>query len=286
MKTPSSEKNRQQRACYAWHLRPPFRGTFDALHWWKGSGVSGFNRFAAVYELARRHPEIGEVKRTWLHAKWYGQELRCTEPSLRNLAQARIDLGQKPEAVICLSLIGLKPWPRLTTWERNLWMSSARNIEGVDCRQDSECCYILPSSPFDITMWERNLGPDRRIKDLFEGLSPGDKGSQITASLNPAEFTVAQYAVNAFRQGLMLIAVAPDLPKEKARDLLVKTFANEQKNLGKTPGRGTFSAEWLDLIAEFEKDETESNGAKSPIFDRYKTVMDSINFAKGQQNPW
>jgi hypothetical protein len=103
-KTASSKETWQaMRARYTWHLRPPFDQEFNRSHWWKGD--SKIHPVAALYELARRHPRVGELRRTLRHSGWYGQELR--EPLVGTAKQkmaslAYDDLGREPAAIHCL----------------------------------------------------------------------------------------------------------------------------------------------------------------------------------------
>ena len=68
---------------YTWHLRALFKGKFDQSHWWNEENKSAVSPIAAVYELARRHPRIGDLRTRLNQAKWHGMELRGSLSSCR-----------------------------------------------------------------------------------------------------------------------------------------------------------------------------------------------------------
>src|SRR5476651_2018375 len=63
------------RLAYTWHLRPPFNELFCADHWWESAPSAKVDSVAALYELARRHPRIGELRQKHLNEFWHGREL-------------------------------------------------------------------------------------------------------------------------------------------------------------------------------------------------------------------
>jgi hypothetical protein len=50
------------RARCTWHLHPPFDRTFDRSRWWTGPDApKEIDPDAALYELVRRHPRVGQA---------------------------------------------------------------------------------------------------------------------------------------------------------------------------------------------------------------------------------
>src|ERR1041385_532346 len=180
----SKEKWQAERARYAWHMRPPFRNTFDRSHWWRNQ--SDVDSIAALYELARRHPRVGELRLRFRRASWYGQESRdpLVGAAEREMAsQACHDLGKEPDAIHCLCLIGLKSWPALGSRNQEFWEMSAGRLKGVDCRHDIErCASVTREGLADILirrMVSLNLG-----KGAFQfWVEPGRKNM----SVNPVD---------------------------------------------------------------------------------------------------
>src|SRR5687768_5870397 len=106
-------KSPSVRQKYAWYLKPPFDEEFERTRWWNSETD---NPIGALYELARRHPLIGELRSKYRSQICHGQELRPREHGSREeeiISQASDDLGQNPRAVHCLCLIGLKAWSNL-----------------------------------------------------------------------------------------------------------------------------------------------------------------------------
>ena len=142
----TKEKWQAVRQNYTWHLHSPFKDEFDRSHWWEGRPESEIEPVAALYELARRHPRVGEVRRTFRRSGWYGQELRepLSEDAAAEMSSLAFDdVGREPKAIHCLCLIGLLPWPKLSWRSKDYWKMSAGKMKGVDCRDDIEKCQSI-----------------------------------------------------------------------------------------------------------------------------------------------
>lgn len=262
---------------YTWHLRPPFKDEFDLSHWWNNE--QQIKPVAALYELARRHPLVGEPRLRVRDTSWYKAQT-CDRPlSGPVLRQALVDLKQKSEALRCLCLIGSKPWPLLSEKDQRLWSSAARKMKGVDCRSVRESCYRLPSSNLEIAMWPSDP-PTHGLQILDDCIAPGPQGKRLRFSDDPLEAEIARHAIGAHRQGYILIAVASDLTAEKAAPALVETY-REHPDLypqGKS-GQRAYWKKWLLRILAFENAETNrAQKAKSQVFNLYRIALEGLFF--------
>ena len=91
------------------------------------------------------------------------------------------------------------------------------------------------------------------------------------------EATIKAAAVKAFRNGYLLMAVAPDIATDNAESLMAKEFRQYRANKGISKPRARW-VDWLQLISDFEDSECRLGGAKSELFTRYRRIMDDIKF--------
>jgi hypothetical protein len=302
------------RARYTWHLRPPFDQEFDRSHWWKNEPQIDPAPAAALYELARRHPRVGELRSRLHHAGWYGQELRAPlvgAAKERMASHAFDDLGQEPEALHCLCLIGLKTWPTLGWRYQEYWMASAGNIKGVDCRDDLERCYSVtdaamcdvilqrgralkvPRKAFQAWVSPSSIGPGESevvpvdIKAFQRSVEIiGKHLCETPISAAEIEPAIAEVAVGAEHQGHWIIAVASDLAQDEAELLMGKVYREHRLRREEALGAGKQRPrpkQWLKLISEFENAETSSGGTNASGFNPYRAIMDSIRFGSSQE---
>ncbi len=304
LKTAPKRNTRQAiRARYKWYLQPPFENTFDHSHWWKGLPDSEISSVAALYELARRDPLVGEMRTKFSHASWYGQELRAPlvgDAKERMASKAFDDLGQQPKAIHCLCLIGLKSWSKLDWRNQEYWEMSAGKMKGVDCRHDIERCN-------SITLMARSEIIIQRMRSLklgkpaFQFRVGAGKNNDYVAPVHPQahkeaidllskhliqkpikpvemEKAIARTAIAAHRKGDLLISVAPDLTVDEAIILLEREYRGHQKLTQSIKQRASFSKNWLDLISEFEDAEAAHEKVRSQVFVRYRRAMDGIRF--------
>jgi hypothetical protein len=254
------------RARYTWHLRPPFNKAFDHSHWCKGKPEP--EPAAALYELARRHPLAGNQ-----HRESPGQP--GSAPSVDS------------EALDLLAMDGLKAWPQLTPDTQEMWVDSAGNMKGVDCRDPNEQCYPICL-----------LAPSRlQVRRLCEIAKRPEVKGMTSAELyqfaaqdlikhplpvEEVEAAVARMAVEAYRKGHCLLAVALDLPADKAAALMAENYRHLPR-LNRNRKQRARSENWLALIAEFEDAETTiAGGVKSQSFVRYRRAMDGLRFPPKQ----
>lgn len=289
---------------YTWQLQPPFSTLFDGQPWWLARGRTPVDPVAALYELARRLPRVGELRRKYVGASWHGQELRprLDGGAKRRLADAAFaDLGRQPAAIHCLCLIGLRSWPELDLKYQEYWEMSAGKLKGVDCRDHLGQCQALVSNGFTDLLLHRM----RRLKLpkgalRFRVKAKRGGGPRAIAAENPnlaaaareriaAEFRrnrpkaqelenlVAGKARSAFRSGEFIFAVAPDMAHERAVEAFAAAYRREQKQAGLEPQRARWS-DWLPAVAQFERDERRRGGSKATAFTRYRRILDGIDF--------
>jgi hypothetical protein len=242
-----------EREPYTWHLRPPFEDEFDRSQWWKNEPF--IDPVAAVYELTRRHPLVGSVRQleNWSPFKGFNQ--------------------------VWASLIfGLKAWPNLDSNEQSFWSSYAGNMKGIDCRDSTERCYSIQDSVSTQLALKRaftkkelkHMTIDKLDSPLWKEMA---KHPPSTVEM---ESEIKRLSVTAYRNGFMLMAIAPDLHKKNAAKLMKKEYkqhliaTQEHKQRLKKPKN------WLALISEFEDAVIGPNGAKSPLFNRYRHMINSI----------
>ena len=289
---------------YTWHLREPFSGEFDKTHWWEAKGATEVSSIAAIYELARRHPKIGQLRSKLRNAKWYAQELRAplseaAEQTMLNLSSD--DLGKEPNAVHCLCLIGLKSWPALNWRYKDFWEASVGKIKGVDCRDDSSRCTSVPSLVLTEILLQRAVAmkPARNALQ-FRVSNSRTGGGTVVESVYPdaqenfnrrlvkdlknnpiskkeIESGIAKRAIDAHREGKFLFAIVPDLTYAESSDLLSKRYAEEQKIHRHQKQRARWN-DWLPLIKAFENEELSTRRMKSSVFTKYRRILDSISF--------
>ena len=298
--TSAKQKWQTERAPYTWHLNPPFAQEFDRQHWWKG--LQETDPVAALYELARRHPRIGELRTRFRHASWYGLELRALSGLGRSrmLSFAGEYLKQEPEVISCLCQIGLKSWPMLGEDEIKFWRRSAGNIKGVECRtkyaefhsitEDARmCCFLkrwtsMPQGKDHDEFWSL-LQEISRIRKNGGSIDqpPAVKFLQKLNKLiteNPVsdaemEASVANFAIKAHRDGKLVFAIAPDLKQDRAEGLLAEQYREDLKRLPRNNKRSR-TENWLPLIAVFEDDSIKGGIVKTDVFLRYRRVIDRI----------
>jgi hypothetical protein len=161
-----------------------------------------------------------------------------------------------PPAIVCLAQIGLKPWPKLSAGEKNLWKTFAGALKGVDCRNDEEKCFSVN--------WQGDCDPLRQVMRMKSGETP--------LPPHALDGGIGERAIAAYHQGYVLIAVAPDLAQEEAKRLLAEGAGKNRARHGN----------WLDLIAEFEQDAATKYRAKAEVFKRYRRAVEGVDFNAGR----
>jgi hypothetical protein len=289
-KASSAKKNwLAGRRKYTWHLRPPFKDKFDHSHWWTGKPQSEIEPEAALYELARRHPLVRE--------KWLRNFAAATH-SRRGVAiwipSMSMDWTEKiirppyndfscPQSLYWTCLTGLQSWAKLTYTERGNWRCSVGILKGLDFRWEELKCRSITL----LADWKIRDQREAKLGDKVKGVKRGQEiGRIINADLaaNPPTIeewndAIAYWAVKAYRQGYVLLAVAPDLTPDKAASVMKKAY---REHLCFYPPANSVQRarpeQWLPLIEEFEDDETSPSKAKSQVFARYRRALAEIRF--------
>jgi len=249
MKAKSPNESWQSiRGRYTWHLR---QKTFDRSHWWPAK-PAGVDPVAALYELARRHPSVG---------------LRMTRPW---------DGETMPAAVICLCDIGLKSWPKLTLGQKAVWKGCAGNLKGIDCRTDEEKCYDIAwqdeGEPLNQVVVSRKHKTQKRKK--FTVAKIGFTAAEIEAG-------IARRAIEAYRQGHVLLAIAPGIAQDEAAALLAGKYRERRQFDKAAHGAGKQRVrpkDWLRLVAQFDEVAASSGGVNSRGFNSYRKAIDGLCF--------
>jgi hypothetical protein len=298
--SPEAEIWSDPRKRYAWHVLPPVKGKFDSTHWWVGKSTP--EPHAALYELARRHPEVylALLRRDSDRVAEYKEEYDRLNQSkvpleamvlLMGMVNAFADSGGYSKAVAFLVLFGLKSWPKLSETEQDQWKFSAGFIKGVDCRPEGERCYSLQEtlvraaqlSPL-VKALGALAGPQQGMaREALGPRGPRPKNHEMKLSTGAAitgdmESFIAQEAIRAYRSGHILIASSPDLGYDEAERLLVKTFRNSQQLLsGPAQKKRARFEDWLPLIAGVEPSDP-AVAVRSAAFNHYRRAIDGLQF--------
>jgi len=122
--------------------------------------VKKLDPVVALYELARRHPRIGQLRTKFLKSYWHGRELDAALTGAREqklISTAFNDVGHEPAPVHCLCIIGLKAWPQLEQRNQEFWQDTAGKLKGVDCRDSTLQCAALISNSFSTLFIDRMM---------------------------------------------------------------------------------------------------------------------------------
>ena len=281
---------------YTWHLRPPFKAKFDRAHWWNGQ--KEIEPAAALYELARRHPLVREK---WLKAiaviksnrrafpvplgvPFFGggkfSNIILDEHWFSNNTQS----GSVPHSLYWTCLFGLKSWAQLDYTDRSNWKFCVGQLKGLDFRDEElQCRSINKLADWKISDQREAVLGDK-VKGVRRGLEMG-KILNANRAANPPtaeewEAAIAYRAVEAHRQGYLLLAVAPDLQSDYAASLMQKVYGSAKRKFASPKQRARWK-DWLPLIAKFENEELlrDKKIKKSQAFIRYRRALDGIHFA-------
>lgn len=246
---------------YTWHLYPPFDAEFDSSHWWEKQPTN--DPIAALYELSRRHPIVAETELERI-------PLPGSEPSipLPSIFDVRPSLRWTCR-------LGMKSWVRLTKKEQSQWKSAVGQLKGLDFRPKESLCVDVTRLAHLAILHSR--ASDRSGTELT---GFGWCGIFSEATDGEWETAIARQAVEAYRKGYVILGVAPDLKRDKAESVILKTYREHSKLYTSShPGKRARWQDWLPLISEFENDEIRHKKAKSQVFNRYRRLLDSIHFA-------
>ncbi len=278
---------------YTWHLRSPFKEKFDHSHWWEGPFE--IQPIAALYELARRHPLVGE---RWLAGATVLESNSNTLPGFIHAMtdktmRASTDARPVPYSLQSTCLLGLHSWAQLDYTARKNWARSSNGMKGLDFRTDfSQCQSITRLAHWDIIAERKEaLRKNGKLIQL-PSTSPNKKQEAAEKKnlttlhkhlvANPPtaeewESAIAYRAVEAYRQGSLLLAVAPDLKAKTAAEVMGKVYGSTRRSYARPKQRARWQ-NWLPLIAAFENAEKSPQGAYAQDFVHYRRVLDAIRF--------
>jgi hypothetical protein len=257
--TSSKKKWQAVQTRYTWHLHPPFNNKFDHSQWWSGQVKP--EPEAALYELARRHPLVNEIP---------PKEIPLPGVQLPTLPSF---LEPKPSLRLTQHL-GMKSWPKLTASERRNWKSSIGMMKGFDFRP-IESLSIDITRQADLTIGQQRNAQIVLAKNI-KGYC-GFWGLYAEPTDREWEAAISQCAVEAHRQGYVLIAVMPNLATGKAGTAIVKQYREHHRLYPHPqPAQRARWQDWLTIISVFEK--MISGKWDSQIFARYRRVLDDIRF--------
>lgn len=266
MKTSRPKDSWQARlSYYTWHLRPPYDEQFDRTHWWKGkhptkqqdvprpsfvfapaqlsdAGDSDWHGVSALYELARRLPLVGELRR-----KMDSRDGSYLLPNAPHF-----------EAVQFLLRHGLKSWPKLTRHEQAKWQSSIGQMRGVEGREDAMLCQEVTHSSFPSTSGGTAKERAKNIaRNAVAAYRSGFRLFAVAQDLSADKAAALMRQQYAQPRGLLTPPQKPKQPKERAR------YEN-----------------WLPIISEFETGQAEPKGAGSAVFTRYRRTLERLPFPR------
>ena len=202
-----------------------------------------------------------------------------------------------PSSLYWTCLVGLKSWAKLDYVERKNWQSNVGNLKGLDCRWEELQCRSINQLAHWKIIDEReaalrkkgqiNDNPHEQPDDEWEA----NRKKNLSVlhndlAVNPPtaeewEAAIGNRAVEAYRQGYTLLAVAPDLKADRAASVMAKTYHDCLRfyRPSQHKKRARFEG-WLFIISEFENDEANlKKKAKSQVFVRYRRALDGIQFA-------
>jgi hypothetical protein len=261
--TPSKRNWQAMRARYTWHLDSPFDKKFDHSHWWNGQAE--VEPEAALYELARRHPLVNETPPEKISLPG------VSAPTLPSFLEPRPSLRLTQR-------LGMKSWPKLTALERRNWKSSIGRMKGFDLRPKEARCMNITKAAHSAIMQQRQDALRTGAEYVKELCGLGWLGSFTNPTDHEWEMAIVQQAIEAHRQGKILLAVAPNLTADKVNSETSQIYREFSKLSPSTqPLQRARRADWLPIISEFE-DMVMANGKWSQIFARYRRVLDGIRF--------
>jgi hypothetical protein len=205
--------------------------------------------------------------------------LRLPPLSQRSAAERLSPLGRsilEPKLSLRYTIrYGFKSWPKLTGSEQTEWKSSLRNLKGFDFRPEQSRCHNLTSFALSSIYEHREHGP---MASLPFGL-----GGPGWLHWNPTDDewkeAIAEAAVQAHREGYVLLAVAPDLAPDKLRSAVAKNYRNHLRLYPPAkPVQRARVEQWLPLIADFEDAEAGRQKQTRQQFIRFRRALEGLSF--------
>ena len=210
----------------------------------------------ALYEISRRHPIVFVIQ---------------INPKLLDA------LPRSPLLEILVSF-AMKSWPKLSAPEQETWRFMAGSIKGVDARTDSERCRSVEDEAVGNIQMKRAFTDKKYKKMRTEKVSRlvGEDMRRSPPLRKEIEAEIKREALFAYRQGDLLIAVAPDLASSDAERLMLKIWNQQRTEHGIHKQRARWQ-EWLSLITRFENEVT-SSSAYPPSITLYRRIFVGLPF--------
>ena len=185
-----------------------------------------------------------------------------------------------PSSLYWTCLLGLKSWAKLDHSDRKNWEFAAGSMKGLDLRdEETQCRSITQDADCEIRSQRRNA-----LGEKVKGLKSEEIGAIVNKDLdvNPVtpeewEAAIAHRAIEAYRQGYLLLAVVPDLHSDKAASLMARLYGLAQRKYAGPKQRARWEG-WLPLVAAFEEAEITRSKQNSQEFVHYRRAIDGIRF--------
>lgn len=287
---------------FTWHLRPPFaegsngKRRFDCTHWWDKS-PDEITPAAALYELARRHPDVGRA-------------LKEGDCDKKEQSQQSYRLG-----FLCQH--GLSNWKTLAASvvggspQTEVWEFFIGKLKGLDFRDETSLFRCVTEDalttlysrdrilgePFPFRTVENETAPSRKssVEEFHSFIS--DLKSLIGPSFEERfREAIKKDAILYHNRGMLLFACAPDVTKDRAIELFNKRFMSgrwhaTQKRRPQRERKKTKTARgkpleqktsidevqgWLKTISAFEDDFQKKRVIDHNLYTDYCRIFDGV----------
>ena len=238
MKAEISNPTRQRKSDrYLWYWKPPFGNKksplrFDRRHWWKRNRKD-VSHYAALYELLRRHPAVGELQRQTLRSSQEATAHQSVRAVVLNGPNpVTVTLGPDPVDHVANEIFGfcLRPWTKLSKEQQAKFQNSLKVTYPGKGRDLTKGVFDLTDGAKEWAESEKDVGGpsfEECLKDLVES-----------------------YASD----GRLILAIDTDFGSKKEADAALKQLAGifyKHLRLTSKSVRAHESA-WLKAIQDFE----------------------------------
>jgi|GEM_PF-1292115 len=237
MKAEISNPTRQRKLDhYLWYWKPPF-GTkksplhFDRRHWWKRNRKD-VSHDAALYELFRRHPAVGELQRIKAEIDERRRHPAVGELQRQTLRSSQETMDHQSVRHVANEIFGfcLRPWTKLSKEQQAKFQNSLKVTYPGKGRDLTKGVFDLTDGAKEWAESEKDVGGpsfEECLKDLVES-----------------------YASD----GRLILAIDTDFGSKKEADAALKQLAGifyKHLRLTSKSVRAHESA-WLKAIQDFE----------------------------------
>jgi hypothetical protein len=265
-KKPSNQSRERKGDRYLWYWKPPFNVPnsghfFNRNHWWRPP-LKDTPHDAALYELLRRHPIVGDCARRTLRL---GGEFPTEVHDERILALSgpvprTEDLGPDPATSVAWEMVlngyYLRPWNDLSKEEKANFEKNIRTGYPGKGRN-------LTKGVFDLTEEAKEIA--KREKDV------GISFEQILQEL----------ATSSASRGQLVLAIDTDFSSMGEVDAAFAQLTTIFKQHWQKPTDSVRARidDWLGVIEEFENESALEKNVKfklgnPPIFKQFKALFE------------